>query len=252
MIIASPVKRASQERVDCGCKMRVYTTLQFICLHQNRLVTALQFTLYLFNTHEMECRPSWEEVVASHWKCLLDTEKLSYELESHAENHQEIRRRSQFKIACLLSKLDQQKQLLRSALMSGSGATEQNSDSQITLVSPQCARVAENHRESVADLKSEVHGLIRLDTASSESVQSLKLEYKDGKWVRTYEGCDLEDDQGFETPLSRLKRNFDRQCCNILILESERNDLSVQLASLQQSMALCTCNKPQSTGKSLL
>ncbi|RKP32647.1 hypothetical protein METBISCDRAFT_25585 [Metschnikowia bicuspidata] len=55
-----------------------------------------------------------------------------------------------------------------------------------------------------------------------------------GKWTKTYAGHAIEDTPQTTTPVGRLKKAYDQQVKNILVLEKERNALQVRVATLEQ------------------
>lgn len=59
-----------------------------------------------------------------------------------------------------------------------------------------------------------------------DSFETPTLINKNGIWIKSFNGIHLESyDTKRATTLGRLKRNFDKQCSNIIILEKERNAL---------------------------
>ncbi|GEQ70616.1 hypothetical protein JCM33374_g4294 [Metschnikowia sp. JCM 33374] len=89
---------------------------------------------------------------------------------------------------------------------------------------------------------------LRVITADKENDGSARkheaptLEFRAGTWVKTFQGHVLEDPVSKRmTDFGRLKQDFDKQSANILVLERERNKISVELSRLQKKMKYCKC-----------
>lgn len=115
----------------------------------------------------------------------------------------------------------------------GSSIDECTSDAKIVI------KEATNFLQ-MENFKSEKQHLPRKDDA-------LTLRVVNGKWVQTYGNHVVESVEGQTTAVGRLKRDFDRQVKNILLLEKERNDLQCQVLVLQKQ--LLEAGTTSSTGK---
>ncbi|OBA23503.1 hypothetical protein METBIDRAFT_9761 [Metschnikowia bicuspidata var. bicuspidata NRRL YB-4993] len=76
------------------------------------------------------------------------------------------------------------------------------------------------------------------------------LQFKGGRWIKTYKGNDLEDSADFrKNAFGILKSDFDKQTANILVLEGERNELSLQIEKLKRMIQNCACDNRQQKRK---
>lgn len=74
------------------------------------------------------------------------------------------------------------------------------------------------------------------DCSISDHSSRPKLINKNGRWIRNCYGIDMENPETHRsTAFGRLKRDFDRQCLNILILEKERNTLLLKANTLESA-----------------
>lgn len=74
------------------------------------------------------------------------------------------------------------------------------------------------------------------DCSISDHSSGPKLINKNGRWIRNCNGVDMENPETHRsTAFGRLKRDFDRQCLNILILEKERNILLLKANTLESA-----------------
>lgn len=74
------------------------------------------------------------------------------------------------------------------------------------------------------------------DCSISDHSSRPKLINKNGRWIRNCNGVDMENPETQRsTAFGRLKRDFDRQCLNILILEKERNTLLLKANTLESA-----------------
>lgn len=74
------------------------------------------------------------------------------------------------------------------------------------------------------------------DCSISDHSSRPKLINKNGRWIRNCKGIDMENPETQRsTAFGRLKRDFDRQCLNILILEKERNTLLLKANTLESA-----------------
>lgn len=74
------------------------------------------------------------------------------------------------------------------------------------------------------------------DCSISDHSSRPKLINKNGRWIRNCNGIDMENPETHRsTAFGRLKRDFDRQCLNILILEKERNTLLLKANTLESA-----------------
>lgn len=149
---------------------------------------------------------------------------------------------------CLVSSLDLLKTRLQNEIIAAARdfcTDSLNEDLTTEFRGPQVVasdkRVAEflsRLRILVAEVK-QCMNFIRMHEKTAETLRPLesqdtKLEWKDGKWVKTYRGNSVEEkDSSSLNELGKLKQDFDRQIANILVLEKERNYLALQVEKLK-------------------
>mgnify|MGYP001201078028 FL=1 len=69
------------------------------------------------------------------------------------------------------------------------------------------------------------------------------LKCEGSKFVKTYQGYDIEEPgDTHANALGRLKRDFDKQCLNILALERERNQMAIEIIRQRQAAEKCGCH----------
>lgn len=110
--------------------------------------------------------------------------------------------------------------------------SEQNSDFSF------CAEEIDNTRELIQQAVS-FEELVSTETPRKEagadnSEKSLRMV--GGKWTQTFANHSVDPKEKLTTAVGRLKRDYDQQVMNILLLERERNELEVRVIDLENQL----------------
>lgn len=137
-----------------------------------------------------------------------------------------------FQRACLLSYIESEKTkvdlLLRELIVASSTDGASDTRQHVQTICQSLANIDSNINEFVELSKStqQVNTSTERATFANEHVFETTIGFKEGRWVKAAPNVT-------SAAFQRLKKSYDRQCKNILVLERERNMLSLRADSFQ-------------------